>query len=178
MLPRHTQWMKVKRAPPLQYFFPPDIGGRICGSEVAMARVHLGLGGQVHLGPSTGHYPAPRQCHRQSLPFTAPLADFPSLSKWYHFNGMFCSKRTLLTFWAFWRSQPLKNPKRSFYEQNISLKWYHFKRLGKYVSCAVNGSDCRWHCQGEGHYPKKAQKVVKKCQKIKPGINLCKSPAY
>ena len=29
---------------------------------------------------------------RQSLPFTAPLADFPSLSEWYHFNGMFCTK--------------------------------------------------------------------------------------
>ena len=42
--------------------------------------------------------PAPRQCHRRSLSFTAPLADFPSPSKWYHFNGMFCSKKVPFDF--------------------------------------------------------------------------------
>ena len=66
-------------------------------------QVHLGRSGRVHLGPSTGHYPAPRQCHRRSLPFTAPLADFPSLSKWYHFNGMFCSKKDPFDFLGFLR---------------------------------------------------------------------------
>ena len=40
---------------------------------------------------------------RRSLPFTAPLADFPSLSKWYHFNGMFCSKKDPFDFLGFLR---------------------------------------------------------------------------
>ena len=50
-----------------------------------------------------GDCPAPRQCHRRSLSFTAPLADFPSLSKWYHFNGMFCSKKDPFDFLGFLR---------------------------------------------------------------------------
>ena len=40
-------------------------GARICG-----AVIHLGRSGQVHAGPSAGHYPTPRLRHRRSLPLT------------------------------------------------------------------------------------------------------------
>ena len=58
-------------------------------------------------------------------------------------------------FWLFGRPQPLKKPKKSkgsFFEQNIPLKWYHFERLGKSASGAVNGFDRRWHCRGAGSF--------------------------
>ena len=52
----------------------------------------------------------------------------------------FARKRALLAFWV-----PSASPKAqgSFFEQNIPLKWYHFERLGKSASGAVNGSDRR-----------------------------------
>ena len=99
-------------------------GGRICG------QVHLGRSGH----PSSE--PALRQCHETSLTFSDDRADFGQCEEVVSFFiGLFCEEK---------RPQPLKKPKKSkgsFFEQNIPLKWYHFERLGKSASGAVNGSD-------------------------------------
>ena len=69
----------------------PFIGGRIYGP--VEARYIWAVAARYIWALAQDTIPHFDNVTRRSLPFTAPLADFPSISKWYHFNGMFCSKK-------------------------------------------------------------------------------------
>ena len=76
-------------------------GGRICGP--VEARYIWAVAARYIWALAQDTIPRFDTVTRRSLPFTAPLADFPSLSKWYHFNGMFCSKKDPFDFLGFLR---------------------------------------------------------------------------